>query len=90
MTEGGRRPETQSLRVDGNTLTAFPTKLALAPVLALEVAAAIAQLVPRDPGGVSTDIQTLEWPRPEVARPPWESAIDWLPLAGVSSARRAA
>ncbi len=90
MTEGGHRPETQSLRVDGNTLTAFPTKLALAPALALEVAAAIAQLVPRDPGGVSTDIQTLEWPRPEVARPPWESAIDWLPLAGVSSARRAA
>ena len=41
MTEGGRRPETQSLRIDGNTLTAFPTKLALAPVLAQEVAAAV-------------------------------------------------
>jgi len=89
-TEAGRRPETQSLQVDGNTLTAFPTKLALAPVLALEVVAAIGRLASRSPQGISTDLETIDWPRPEVARPPWESATDWVPLAGVAASRRAA
>jgi hypothetical protein len=89
-TQGGRRPETQSLRVDGNTLTAFPTKLALAPVLAREVAAAIGDPAAGVSRGVSTDLETLEWPRPEVAHPPWESATDWIPLALVAASRRAA
>ena len=89
-TVGGRRPETQSLRVDGNTLTAFPTKLALAPVLALEVAAAIGNLSARASRSVSTALATIDWPRPQVARPPWESATDWLPLIPGTASRRAA
>jgi len=89
-TGGGGRPETQSLQVEGNTLTAFPTKLALAPVLALEVSAAIGDLAARAPRGVSRSLETIDWPRPEVARPPWESATDWLPLVPEASARKAA
>jgi len=89
-TEGGRRPEAQSLQVDGNTLTAFPTKLALVPVLAIEVASAIGRLADRTPRGVSTDLESIDWPRPDVARPPWESATDWVPLSGATGSRRAA
>jgi glycine/D-amino acid oxidase-like deaminating enzyme len=89
-TPGGGRPETQSLQVEGNTLTVFPTKLALAPVLALEVAAAIGDLVARAPGGMSRSLETIDWPRPEVACPPWESATDWLPLAPGAAVRKAA
>jgi len=92
-TGGGGRPETQSVRVEGNTLTVFPTKLALAPVLALEVTAVIGDLADRAPAGVSRSLEGIDWPRPEVARPPWESATDWLPLApgaAAAAARKAA
>ena len=89
-TEGGRRPETQSLLVDGNTITAWPTKLALAPALAEQVAGALDHLPSPAVAGVSVDLETIDWPRPEVARPPWETATDWVPLATAGASRQAA
>tara|TARA_B100001750_G_C15321270_1_gene502356 strand:+ start:256 stop:723 length:468 start_codon:yes stop_codon:yes gene_type:complete len=89
-TEGGRRPETQSLLIDGNTITAWPTKLALAPALAEQVAGVLDQMAPPAVSGVSVDLEAVDWPRPEVARPPWETATDWLPLSATAASRRAA
>ena len=89
-TAGGRRPETQSLLTDGNTITAWPTKLALAPVLAEQVAGILEQMSPPTVPGVSVDLEAIDWPRPEVARPPWETATGWLPLSATATSRRAA
>lgn len=89
-TEGGRRPETQSLLIDGNTITAWPTKLALAPALAAEVAEVLNHLPPAAVPGVSVDLDAIDWPRPEVARPPWETATDWLPVVASAASRQAA
>ncbi len=89
-TQDGRRPATQSLLVDGNTITVWPTKLALAPALAQQVAGALDHLPPPAVAGVSVDLETIDWPRPEVARPPWETATDWVPLATAGDSRQAA
>ena len=89
-TQDGRRPANLSLLVDGNTITAWPTKLALAPALAEQVAGALDHLPPPAVAGVSVDLETIAWPRPEVARPPWETATDWVPLATAGASRQAA
>ena len=89
-TEGGRRPETQSLLIDGNTITAWPTKLALAPALAAQVAGVLDRMAPPAVPGVSVDLEAIEWPRPEVAQPPWETATDWLPVMAAAASRQAA
>ena len=89
-TEGGRRPETQSLLIDGNTITAWPTKLALAPALAAQVAGVLDRMAPPAVPGVSVDLEAIDWPRPEVAQPPWETATDWLPVMAAAASRQAA
>lgn len=69
------RPETVQLLVDRNVLTAWPTKLALVPILAEQILAALEPL----PAGTQTDLDALsDWPRPEVALPPWETAQVWF------------
>ena len=72
---GGKRPDTLQIRRDGRTLTAWPTKLVLAPQLATEIADRIesAHFV----GGHLS--LPDEWPRPAVAAPPWVSATIWPP-----------
>lgn len=75
---GGRRPETATLRCDGPVLTAWPTKLALAPRLAADVRCALPP--PRDAaaaGDVTEIAARSDWPRPRVALPPWESELEW-------------
>ena len=87
---GGGRPECQSVRLDGNTLTAFPTKLALAPALAQDITTAIAAL-PAPVGAKPTTVSTTQdWPRPEVASPPWETATGWVRLVKGSASCQAA
>lgn len=82
---GGRRPDTVQTICEGNTITAWPTKLVLAPQLAREVAGMIEPASNSD----STSISGLgDWPRPEVARPPWEVCQSWQVLE--HSRRRAA
>ena len=86
-TEGGRRPETQSLLIDGNTITAWPTKLALVPVLTEQV---IEHLQPRWTDGPVTPESLPAWPRPDVALPPWETVSGWVPLVTSQTTRQAA
>lgn len=72
---GRRRPEAEQMVREGNVVTAWPTKLALVPRLAERIAANI-EFLP-------TTSEPLEaaalgdWPRPKVARPPWDADREW-------------
>ncbi|MEX0716966.1 MAG: FAD-dependent oxidoreductase [Planctomycetaceae bacterium] len=71
---GGKRPEDVQVLRDANVVTAWPTKLALVPRLARELARGI------DAGSSPSIFETLslsEWPRPSIALPPWETATRW-------------
>jgi len=83
-TRSGRKPETIQVRREGNVVTAWPTKLVLAPKLAEVIADGIAPQSRAD-----RDLIDLpDWPRPAVALPPWEQAAEWLNGDGIDSARR--
>lgn len=74
VTRGNKRPETFQILEDGNVLTVWPTKLVLAPRLAAEIARRTrAASTP----SVFETLVTNQWPRPDVARPPWETATRW-------------
>lgn len=88
---GGKRPESVQIRCEGNCLTAWPTKLALVPQLAMELVATLQQFLPadgREPMAVSRNpfpeeteigqrLSAIGY-RPMVALPPWETATRWL------------
>ncbi len=74
VTQGGLRPAGVTLRQEGNVITAWPTKLALAPQLASDVLA----LLPATSAG-DADLPALhELPRPPVAPTPWENHTAWI------------
>ncbi|MDC0308213.1 MAG: FAD-dependent oxidoreductase [Planctomycetaceae bacterium] len=78
-TGGGKRPESFAIKSEGNTLTVWPTKLVLAPV----VAAAILPKMTFDATWSNKEQQSLAaWGKPPVALPPWEVPGNWhqLPL----------
>lgn len=66
----GSRPEDVQILREGSFITAWPTKLALAPQLAARIAEMIGS---PEVGGA----ETLDGPRPDVALPPWEEAVQW-------------
>ena len=72
---GGKRPETVQIRREGNCLTAWPTKLALVPQLVAELVEQVSNL-PES----RRQVEDLphDWPRPEVALPPWETVSRWI------------
>lgn len=69
------RPDRPVIQEIGNVLFAWPTKLAFAPLLADELMARIDQLVPQPSPGDFEAI--LDWPRPEIALPPWKETRQW-------------
>jgi glycerol-3-phosphate dehydrogenase len=77
MSAQNLRPDTPQVLVEGNVLTAWPTKLALAPQLANDLAVRL-PTPPGTPEPLPAFID--EWPRPEVALPPWETAAQWWRL----------
>jgi hypothetical protein len=77
-TSGRTRPETVQVVREGNVLTAWPTKLALAPVLAERVAESLA---PFESNSAIDGAILEDWPRPEIARPPWETVRSWYTAA---------
>lgn len=81
-TSSGERPDRIQVLREGNTLTAWPTKLALAPQLAERIAAGT-----RAPATNTVDIPTVlhDWPRPDVARPPWETCSHWEAFDQITS-----
>lgn len=90
---GGKRPETVQIRREGNCWTAWPTKLALVPQLATELLAVMQSFLPADgrwpvaESRLSNVVKETDLgrrlaafgSRPDVARPPWETATWWLP-----------
>ena len=75
-TGSGSRPDSFKILTEGNVLTAWPTKLVLAP----QLANAVASIVSSGPDE-ATDLQEAfrSWPRPSVAAPPWERPQTWIP-----------
>ena len=72
----GTRPAEPGIFRDGRVLAAWPTKLALAPLLAERVEDLLRTLGVR-PRPV--DLRALaDWPRPEIAVPPWDREdLEW-------------
>lgn len=77
VTSHGTRPETVQVLCAGNVTTGWPTKLALAPVLANEIASRITA------EASTSQFQSQlwsAWPRPTVAALPWEETQrQWWP-----------
>lgn len=69
----GERPDGPVVQQEGNCFTVWPTKLALAPALASHIATRLVapQGIHEETAGAIAD-----WPRPDVARPPWED-LPW-------------
>ena len=78
----GARPSDVSVIGDGNILTCWPTKLALAPRLAQQVLAMPGAGAGRAKAGDATsDVPSLRgWPQPVAALPPWETTQTWKRL----------
>jgi glycerol-3-phosphate dehydrogenase len=93
-TASGGRPDTIQILRDGNTITAWPTKLALAPMLARNVAGTLRVPSARMSSGRNDGTRSVpaaladsrdfdpaawqNWPRPAVALSPWEIESNWL------------
>lgn len=77
-TSSGHRPDDASAILERNIITAFPTKLALAPRLAMM----LKDLLGPRTSAASTAADSLatfaDWPRPAVALPPWETQSQWF------------
>jgi glycerol-3-phosphate dehydrogenase len=70
-TTGNKRPEDVQINREGNVLTCWPTKLALAPELARSV---VGQVELSDESVLFPGETIRNWPRPSVAASPWETA----------------
>lgn len=73
----GMRPTGPGLSRDGRTLVIWPTKLALAPLLAEQVEQVLRTTLEQRPR--PADLRLLaDWPRPEVAICPWDREdLEW-------------
>ena len=73
---GGGRPAGPGVFRDGRVIAAWPTKLALAPLLAERIEEVLRSLGVRPR---STDLRALTgWPRPEIAVYPWDrDDLEW-------------
>ncbi|MBI5756918.1 MAG: FAD-dependent oxidoreductase [Planctomycetales bacterium] len=77
-TASGTRPDTIQILRDGNTITAWPTKLALAPMLAREAAEMVGEHATQSSRDFGPSAWH-DWPRPAVAVPPWDVDSNWQP-----------
>jgi glycerol-3-phosphate dehydrogenase len=78
---GTTRPDTFSIEQHGDLITAWPTKLALAPVLADELVVMLeAENVEK-----SADLTLPEWSPPVYAELPWDDEPCWLPSSEVDA-----
>ena len=74
----GVRPDDVQIMTEGNVITAWPTKLALAPVLAAQILGELKSPPPPTASPDEMDRAMLnDWPRPGVAKPPWEVNAQW-------------
>ena len=72
-TASGKRPDRPTIFFDGNVITAWPTKLALVPMLSDSI---VERLDP--PSGHPEFEAPDNWPSATVAIPPWELESSWI------------
>jgi len=85
LTATGGRPDSFRLLSEGNVLTAWPTKLVLAPQLTRAVLGQLADDERSDARAIADAVSS--WPRPAVAETLWDLEQNWAPG---SISRRAA
>ncbi|MEX2215315.1 MAG: FAD-dependent oxidoreductase [Phycisphaeraceae bacterium] len=78
-TAGGARPSDAVILHEGNIITCWPTKLVLAPV----AASRILHKLPAPSASPIDPARLRDWPKPEVAMPPWEIETNWTTTSGV-------
>ncbi len=73
----GKRPENIQVTEEANLMTAWPTKMALAPILANDILARIKP--PQEKTGWNKEEIAFinNWKKPTVATPPWETCDNW-------------
>ncbi|HLF67571.1 MAG TPA: hypothetical protein VI522_08145, partial [Gammaproteobacteria bacterium] len=65
---GGKRPESIMITQKDNVITAWPTKLTFAPLLAEKIITLLS------PSSEQNNLETLAtWPKPHIATPPWDN-----------------
>ncbi len=77
-TASGRRPDSPAFSRAGNTVTGWPIKLALVPVLVQQIVEDLgtpAAVALRHDATALDRVQS--WPHPAVALPPWERCPSW-------------
>ena len=74
---GTTRPDTFSIEAHEDVITAWPTKLALAPVLADE----LVNMIEADSVERSSDLSLPLWASPEYAELPWDEEACWIPCS---------
>ena len=78
----GNRPNDIAIIEENNVLTCWPTKLAFAPRLAVEI---VTRLGVEPSNQDDAMAQFPSWPSPTVALPPWESDQPWTTLEQVDA-----
>jgi len=82
-TRNGKRPAMFHTRREGNVITAWPTKLVLVPRLAESIADGVAEATPQSVSAGDDALTALhDWPKPQLAAPPWETITTWQPVSG--------
>ncbi len=74
-TASGGRPDDVSVATEKNVIVAWPTKLALVPRLAERILPELTVREARSPTGHEPVFEG--WPKPTIARPPWETQSTW-------------
>ena len=75
----GRRPDDAWAGRDGNTITAWPTKLALVPQLATRIVTLVESMLGNAERRRRPPLHDpADWPRPAIAAPPWEEHDQWI------------
>ncbi len=69
---GGKRPDDVYIDETDGVLTCWPTKLAFAPRIAAKVLTTLGE-----PQGCAHDVSGIDLPAAPLAKPPWQSAMEW-------------
>jgi hypothetical protein len=75
-TKGRARPDDCAATRQGNTIAAWPTKLALVPELSHRIVHLIGERSAAGAAGTTSSL--AHWPRPVVAIAPWECETQWF------------
>ncbi|MDG2055608.1 MAG: FAD-dependent oxidoreductase [Phycisphaerales bacterium] len=74
----GHRPSDACVHRRGNVITAWPTKMVLAPRLAEKVVTSLTNTSLLTPANSINIPARDKWPRPDIAMPPWETPLQWI------------